>query len=548
MESQATRCAGPPRCRSAACGCSTPPGAGSRRRRPRRRRDRAVPWVGGGRGRTFYAVGGTWRAIARLHMEADELSPARDARLHEPAEEMIGFCEEIRRTRKLLSSMPGMAELAKAAPGGAAGYGALVLERLLEAPLPQRRRVLGVRHPRGPGLRPAVGGRAEEGPAAVLLPRLRAPALPFAEHAGELCRWTDALFHRPGPAERTRSARLRRAACLLSDISWRAHPDYRGEQSLILISQSALGGARPSGPRVPCLQQLFPPSQRVPGGRERRQDKLPRTPQGYRAQAALPAGEDHRCGGARRPHALHRPSRHHRRVAPCLRARQAHAGPAQGPRGAGRRAPPATLFVPRPALSSASPEVASNFEQRIARLGFGARRACRIILHCRILAIWHGTWDGQRGWPRTPTRCWAWRGRARGWRFVAPTASSPRSCTPTSTRRSGLGRGTIQESIAASDMVGDPEKRPSATARDRPRRASAGAAPPPVPAPAPSRTSGRRRPRPDEEFSFGDIFSDLFGSRARPGRAGRAVRRRGRDARYSWRSNFWRPPPAPRSA
>jgi exopolyphosphatase / guanosine-5'-triphosphate,3'-diphosphate pyrophosphatase len=33
---------------------------------------------------------------------------------------------------------------------------------------------------------------------------------------------------------------LRWAACLLSDISWRAHPDYRAEQSLILIAQSAL--------------------------------------------------------------------------------------------------------------------------------------------------------------------------------------------------------------------------------------------------------------------------------------------------------------------
>jgi exopolyphosphatase/guanosine-5'-triphosphate,3'-diphosphate pyrophosphatase len=26
-------------------------------------------------------------------------------------------------------------------------------------------------------------------------------------------------------------ARLRHAACLLADIGWRAHPDYRGEQS-----------------------------------------------------------------------------------------------------------------------------------------------------------------------------------------------------------------------------------------------------------------------------------------------------------------------------
>jgi exopolyphosphatase/guanosine-5'-triphosphate,3'-diphosphate pyrophosphatase len=63
-----------------------------------------------------------------------------------------------------------------------------------------------------------------------------------AEHAAELCTWTDALFEHPGPKETEEERRLRHAACLLSDISWRAHPDYRGEQSLILIAHAALGG------------------------------------------------------------------------------------------------------------------------------------------------------------------------------------------------------------------------------------------------------------------------------------------------------------------
>ena len=63
-----------------------------------------------------------------------------------------------------------------------------------------------------------------------------------AEHAAELCTWTDALFEAPGPKETEEERRLRHAACLLSDISWRAHPDYRGEQSLNLIAHTALGG------------------------------------------------------------------------------------------------------------------------------------------------------------------------------------------------------------------------------------------------------------------------------------------------------------------
>src|SRR5262249_24807584 len=61
-----------------------------------------------------------------------------------------------------------------------------------------------------------------------------------AEHAAELCTWTDAIFQPPGPSETEDERRLRWAACLVSDISWRAHPDYRAEQSLILVAQSAL--------------------------------------------------------------------------------------------------------------------------------------------------------------------------------------------------------------------------------------------------------------------------------------------------------------------
>jgi exopolyphosphatase/guanosine-5'-triphosphate,3'-diphosphate pyrophosphatase len=36
--------------------------------------------------------------------------------------------------------------------------------------------------------------------------------------------------------------RLRHAACLLADIGWRAHPDYRGEQSLNIIAHAAFVG------------------------------------------------------------------------------------------------------------------------------------------------------------------------------------------------------------------------------------------------------------------------------------------------------------------
>ena len=45
-----------------------------------------------------------------------------------------------------------------------------------------------------------------------------------------------------GLDEAPQEKRLRHAACLLADIGWRAHPDYRGEQSLNIIAHAAFVG------------------------------------------------------------------------------------------------------------------------------------------------------------------------------------------------------------------------------------------------------------------------------------------------------------------
>src|SRR5262249_21353794 len=45
-------------------------------------------------------------------------------------------------------------------------------------------------------------------------------------------------------------------------------------------------------------------------------------------------------------------------------------------------------------------------------------------------------------------------------------------------------------------------------------------------------------PRPDDDFSFGDIFTDLFGSMRGRGEPGSPFGARGRDARYSLEVDF----------
>lgn len=61
--------------------------------------------------------------------------------------------------------------------------------------------------------------------------RSRAP-----RHGEELIEWTDRFIASSGLDETAEEERLRHAACLLADIGWRAHPDYRGEQAMNIIA------------------------------------------------------------------------------------------------------------------------------------------------------------------------------------------------------------------------------------------------------------------------------------------------------------------------
>jgi exopolyphosphatase / guanosine-5'-triphosphate,3'-diphosphate pyrophosphatase len=68
-----------------------------------------------------------------------------------------------------------------------------------------------------------------------------------SRHAQELIGWTDRLVRVVKLRETAEERRLRHAACLLSDIGWRVHPDYRGEQTLNLITNGNFGAVSHQG-------------------------------------------------------------------------------------------------------------------------------------------------------------------------------------------------------------------------------------------------------------------------------------------------------------
>lgn len=214
-----------------------------------------VDWLDRVRGRTFYSVGGTWRAFARLHMERTgyPLHVMQGYRI--PTHEAITLAEELRKTKKT-KDVRGIGVVSPSRRE-VLPFGAAALERLLVRLQPKGVvvSVFGVREGIVYDMLPEEERRSDPLLSFCLdYARLRSRS---AEHALELCAWTTALFERKGLGETPQDRRLRHAACLLSDIGWRAHPDYRGEQSLNVIAHAALSGIDHSGRVFLALTAYF---------------------------------------------------------------------------------------------------------------------------------------------------------------------------------------------------------------------------------------------------------------------------------------------------
>ena len=193
----------------------------------------AVAPLKSGEGRTFYAVGGTWRALARIHIIQSGY-PLRVMHGYSiPAADALDF---VRRLRRLAASHT-LADIEAVADARQPllTYAALVLEYIIRIAKPKTVTfsTYGVREGLLYSMLPAAE-RSGDGLicAAQTLNGLMSRSAP---HADELIGWTDRLVRIVKLRETEDDRRLRHAACLLSDIGWRIHPDYRGEQTLNLI-------------------------------------------------------------------------------------------------------------------------------------------------------------------------------------------------------------------------------------------------------------------------------------------------------------------------
>lgn len=194
-----------------------------------------LDWLSSAKGKMLYPVGGTWRSLARIHMEQTRYP------LH--------IIHEYRMTRRQGEDLANvLARLGKKSLNSVAGIsrrrletvplGSLVLERLIKAAKPECV-IFSAYGLREGYLFGTLDKAAQQGDPLLV---------GCADHAGAGGRfgpvgdqtddWLSPLFRSEGKAR----ARLREAACLLSDMAWREHPDYRAEHAFLRVLRLPVAG------------------------------------------------------------------------------------------------------------------------------------------------------------------------------------------------------------------------------------------------------------------------------------------------------------------
>ncbi|OYU50011.1 MAG: exopolyphosphatase [Rhizobiales bacterium PAR1] len=196
-----------------------------------------VPDLNRMQGRDIFAIGGTWRALARLYM-AKTGYPLNVLHGYSVSAKLIAeFCREVQKAD--IETLPAISEIARERRP-LLSYGALVLEDLI-ARTGAARFVIstsGVREGVLYAQLPVALQRIDPllaGARALSDLHARAPA-----HADELIAWTDDFARSATPNEDESAARIRKAACLVSEMAWRANPDYRAEEAARMIAFAAL--------------------------------------------------------------------------------------------------------------------------------------------------------------------------------------------------------------------------------------------------------------------------------------------------------------------
>ena len=197
-----------------------------------------------GKSKCFYAIGGTWRSLARLHMfdVGYPLDVVHDYTVK--SKDYIEFCKRV--TQDKLENFTGIEEISKNRQN-LLPFGAAALIETLEH-LEAKEIIMSATGLREGYLYSLLDEKTRqsdallEATAELAILRSRSP-----QHSLELADWTDAALKAIGIEENKSEERWRKAACNLADISWRSASDFRAEQSLGIINNAGFNSISHEG-------------------------------------------------------------------------------------------------------------------------------------------------------------------------------------------------------------------------------------------------------------------------------------------------------------
>lgn len=194
-----------------------------------------LPWLKEVEGRTVYAAGGSWRALARILI--DQTS--------HPLHVVDNFTIKTAAAMNILHLISGAGrhslDLIPGVPKkriDTLPFAAAALEGMLKASGAARVQFSGFGMREGVLLSCLNDELRHQDPLLSACKTMAERTGRFSVKGREMLQWMAPLFPDEMPADH----RLRYAACLLSDIGWNEHPDYRAEHSFIRVLRVPFAG------------------------------------------------------------------------------------------------------------------------------------------------------------------------------------------------------------------------------------------------------------------------------------------------------------------
>ena len=184
-----------------------------------------LDWLDLDGGSDFYAVGGAWRALAKVQMALSDY-PLRVIHGYSQSRRAIGSVATLI-AQQTGRSMAGMADLG-AARRETLPLASCVMSGVLSAARPKNVIFSGFGLREGWLFEQQAELLADQDPLIAVAQDCARRIGRFGDRGDAVFRWVSPLF----PQKRRKRARLRRAACHFIDIAWREHPEYRAAYAL----------------------------------------------------------------------------------------------------------------------------------------------------------------------------------------------------------------------------------------------------------------------------------------------------------------------------